>query len=726
MQHYFNSVQDEAGNALQGAQVYVYVSGTSFGTLTSLFSDNGVTPKANPVSTDVDGMYDFYVGNGTYDLRVVYQSSIQYTILAVQLNEFSTVDVSNGTVLATGSTTSRTLATRFAETLNVKDFGAVADGITDDAGAFNAVWAAMAATEQNPSANSTYVTKRILIPPGTYKIGTSINWTNVSSWNLSIEAYGAVLLGDVAGGNVIDMLGVLGVHVKGLTVYGNATTPPTCAVLLGPIGTATCGINSFEDCKFIGYYSQAAFWNIGSETTHYLGCRFSNSYVVASAYAYLGDGLSRFGAASAYQTVRAPGTGVSFTNNTFTHCSIRNWATVNNGASIYLEQTNNWSFDKGCYFLAFTGACIRIRNDAVFRTLGLSVKGLFETSQAPGVDYCVEFLVTAGAITAATDCTFDFTYPMAKTAIVKLTEPSGGVPGTIDLYCTMRIINSSLGAIPMFDAPQMTFIGDLHCKAATTINLADLAAFKGVLYTDTMTNVLMPLGVDTNNAIIFDKASGNITFMSKDPVFYSMSNAETGGSLTFSRLNGQADRGSKIAFFNSATAGTNYIKFQVHNGVVGTRVDVLTARGDSHVYVGDIATQNIINLGATAAGVAPSIIVSGVDVNTSLVLASKGTGGISFYSAQGASIGFSVNGVASSVNYLRANPGATGTSPALEAQGADADLNLQLTPKGTGNLFIPIGSVRNAANDAAAAALVPPVPVGGVYRNGSVLMIRVV
>lgn len=38
---------------------------------------------------------------------------------------------------------------------------------------------------------------------------------------------------------------------------------------------------------------------------------------------------------------------------------------------------------------------------------------------------------------------------------------------------------------------------------------------------------------------------------------------------------------------------------------------------------------------------------------------------------------------------------------------------------------IPIGNVRTAVDDAAAAALTPAVPVGGIYRNGSVLMIRV-
>ena len=42
-----------------------------------------------------------------------------------------------------------------------------------------------------------------------------------------------------------------------------------------------------------------------------------------------------------------------------------------------------------------------------------------------------------------------------------------------------------------------------------------------------------------------------------------------------------------------------------------------------------------------------------------------------------------------------------------------------------GGVSMPIATIRNAANDAAAAALTPAVPVGGVYRNGSILMIRV-
>ena len=63
-------------------------------------------------------------------------------------------------VTATGSTTARTLAARFAESYNVKDFGAVGNGTTNDTAAFTAMFAAV----QAAGGGSMYV------PPGTYSI----------------------------------------------------------------------------------------------------------------------------------------------------------------------------------------------------------------------------------------------------------------------------------------------------------------------------------------------------------------------------------------------------------------------------------------------------------------------------------------------------------------------------------------------------------------------------
>ena len=76
------------------------------------------------------------------------------------------------------------------------------------------------------------------------------------------------------------------------------------------------------------------------------------------------------------------------------------------------------------------------------------------------------------------------------------------------------------------------------------------------------------------------------------------------------------------------------------------------------------------------------------------------------------------------VNYLVAFNGATTNAPQLFSLGDDANINLKLVPKGTGNLVVPIGNVPAYANDAAAAA--GGVVVGGFYRIASALQIRVV
>jgi hypothetical protein len=69
----------------------------------------------------------------------------------------------NGLVKSTGSTTARSLANRFADVVNVRDFGAVGDGVADDTAAIQAAI--------NSSANLIY------IPAGNYNI-TPIVFSN--------------------------------------------------------------------------------------------------------------------------------------------------------------------------------------------------------------------------------------------------------------------------------------------------------------------------------------------------------------------------------------------------------------------------------------------------------------------------------------------------------------------------------------------------------------------
>jgi hypothetical protein len=77
--------------------------------------------------------------------------------------------------------------------------------------------------------------------------------------------------------------------------------------------------------------------------------------------------------------------------------------------------------------------------------------------------------------------------------------------------------------------------------------------------------------------------------------------------------------------------------------------------------------------------------------------------------------------VASAVNRFDFYPGATGGDVRIVAAG-ETDVNLSLEPAGSGVIVTPIASVREYADDAAAAA--GGVPVGGDYRTGSVRKIR--
>jgi hypothetical protein len=88
-----------------------------------------------------------------------------------------TSDVSSNRVKATGSTTSRALKDRWADVVNVKDFGAKGDGVTDDSGAFAAAFADLSSSGG-----------RIYVPRGTYYVTAT---TNLDGKRVTVSGDGA-------------------------------------------------------------------------------------------------------------------------------------------------------------------------------------------------------------------------------------------------------------------------------------------------------------------------------------------------------------------------------------------------------------------------------------------------------------------------------------------------------------------------------------------------------
>ena len=120
------------------------------------------------IKASVDGTQAI-IGVGGVDQMTVSNAGV------VTANSF--VGLNNSNVTATGSTTARTLANRFADVVNVKDFGAVGDGVADDTAAFSAACAAAPTTDCISNNFNIQFPQRtnIYVPAGSYLLNSLIN-----------------------------------------------------------------------------------------------------------------------------------------------------------------------------------------------------------------------------------------------------------------------------------------------------------------------------------------------------------------------------------------------------------------------------------------------------------------------------------------------------------------------------------------------------------------------
>ena len=108
-------------------------------------------------------------------------------------------------VISTGSTTSRSLKDRFADTVNVKDFGAKGDGITDDTASIQA-----AIDSKYPKGGVVYipsgkykVSSTIVLPQNIYIVGDGAGYNNLYS-STDFKLYGSIL--ELAAGSNMDVV----------------------------------------------------------------------------------------------------------------------------------------------------------------------------------------------------------------------------------------------------------------------------------------------------------------------------------------------------------------------------------------------------------------------------------------------------------------------------------------------------------------------------------------
>jgi hypothetical protein len=115
--------------------------------------------------------------------------------------------------------------------------------------------------------------------------------------------------------------------------------------------------------------------------------------------------------------------------------------------------------------------------------------------------------------------------------------------------------------------------------------------------------------------------------------------------------------------------------------------------GHKAVEFTDLASAvNYIVIQPAATGGSPVIYVDGPDADIGLRLFSKGAGAITLFSGVGSRVLAYFPNVASSVNYIQVSPAAVAGVPFIAAAGSDANASIEIRAKGTASIYLTAGA----------------------------------
>jgi Pectate lyase superfamily protein len=187
---------------------------------------------------------------------------------------------------ATGAPTPRTMPDRLAEVINVKDFGAVGDGVNNDGPALQDAFDAAFGSGSGSHGTSSYLNRAVHIPYGAYLIGQTLNLTDVQGGYIFGDGFYATNI--IASGGVNPLFNINGMsysRIEALNcgVGAKSSNNGRCAVYLDWDGTGNVGLhdNTFFDVGMGGgnYGIRIAPSNNGGGNIVFIKCQVAGSGV---------------------------------------------------------------------------------------------------------------------------------------------------------------------------------------------------------------------------------------------------------------------------------------------------------------------------------------------------------------------------------------------------------------------------------------------------------------
>jgi len=155
--------------------------------------------------------------------------------------------------------------------------------------------------------------------------------------------------------------------------------------------------------------------------------------------------------------------------------------------------------------------------------------------------------------------------------------------------------------------------------------------------------------------------------------------------------------------FGAQGADTNIYVFY---DTKGNEAHGFRTGGGQQVRIANTASAlNYLQLTGAATGAAPTLSAQGSDANVGLVLNGKGTGVVALGGSTVANSGFVVSPVTSAVNWLQGSGNVSLANPFLSSQGTDSNIGLGIISKGTGAIILRTGGGVQAQIISAASSV---------------------
>jgi parallel beta-helix repeat protein len=244
------------GTPLVGGKLYSFAAGTTT-PLATYVDSVGVTTNTNPVILDARGEANVWLGSSAYKLALYTSTDVLIWTVdnIVDASPLTSLAGSNGSSLVgfiqsgTGASAT-TVQARLRQTLSVKDFGALGNGVADDTTAIqNALNAGIGRSVYFPA--GTYrISTTLLVKTNTTLVGDGIN-KSIIKLAAGFAAGTTAIRNEIISGTV-DVYYDTDLEFYGLTFDGNNNSTRTGElVAIAKVANVTFSNCSFQNHTFI-------------------------------------------------------------------------------------------------------------------------------------------------------------------------------------------------------------------------------------------------------------------------------------------------------------------------------------------------------------------------------------------------------------------------------------------------------------------------------------------